>query len=213
MTPRTHNVVSYAGALVILPAVVVARGGLSDVERSAGIVLPVVLWVSHFLRRALESAWLHRYSRPRFPLADALVEYAYYWGFGAWIAWSLARATPAVTLGTWLGVVLFLVGELGNHRCHRMLAALRPTGGDDRPIPHGFLFERVSCPHYFFEITTWVGFALVVRSPAASVFLALGAGILSTWAWQRHRDYRQRFDGRDGVTYPPARRALVPFVF
>jgi len=213
VTPRVHNIVSYVGALVVLPSVVVARGGLSVAERAASLALPVVLWALHFLRRALESLWLHRYSKPRFPLGDALVEYAYYWGFGAWMAWSLSAAPPAIGLASWLGVALFLVGELGNHRCHRMLAALRPTGGNERPIPRGFLFEWISCPHYFFELTTWAGFALVVRSLSAWVFLALGASILGAWAWQRHRDYRQRFDGRDGVHYPRGRRALVPFVF
>lgn len=214
MTPRAHNVLSYTGALLVVPGVAVARGGFGDAERAMGLALPVMLWTTHFLRRALESLWLHRYSKPRFPLGDALFEYVYYWGFGTWIAWSLTAAPPSGGgLRAGLGVALFLVGELGNHRCHRLLAALRPANGDERPIPHGFLFERVSCPHYFFEITTWLGFALVAPALPTVVFLALGTTILGVWGWQRHRDYQRRFDGRDGTRYPPERRAVIPFVF
>jgi very-long-chain enoyl-CoA reductase len=207
--------VSYAGALVALPAVAGARGAFSgDAERAWSLAVPVGLWVAHFLRRTLEALWLHRYSKPRFPLGDALLEYAYYWGFGAWIAWTLSSSPPAAFGSSpWLGGGLFVLGELGNHRCHRLLATLRRPGENARPIPHGFLFEWVSCPHYFFEITTWVGFALLAPSLPTLSFLALGAIILGVWGWQRHRDYRRRFAGGDGPPYPPRRRAVVPFVF
>lgn len=215
MTPRAHNVTSYTGALVVLPAVVAARSATEGLAFTAWqVALPVTLWCAHFARRALEALRLHRYSKPTFPLTDALIEYVYYWGFAVWIGWTLGAA-PSVPLAPhpWLGAAVFATGELGNHRCHRMLAALRPAAGGERPIPHGFLFEWVSCPHYLFEITSWVGFALVAPRYATFGFLLLGSVILCAWAWQRHRDYRRRFDGSAGLEYPPARRALVPFVF
>jgi very-long-chain enoyl-CoA reductase len=215
VTPRAHNVVSYGGALVVLPVVVAARSpahAAAFFEWEVG--LPVALWALHFARRAAEALWLHRYSKATFPWGDALFEYAYYWGFGTWLGWTLAAApAPASAGSACFGTAVFLAGELGNQRCHRLLAALRPAAGSERPIPRGFLFERVSCPHYLFEITSWVGFALVVRSLAALCFLALGAAILSVWSWQRHSDYRRRFDGKNGPEYPRERRALIPFVF
>lgn len=215
MTPRAHNVTSYGGALVVLPAVVAVRSAsVGSTAFSWQVALPVTLWCAHFARRAFEALWLHRYSKPSFPLTDALIEYVYYWGFGFWIGWTLAARSPsAFASHPWLGVAVFLTGELGNHRCHRLLAALRPAAGDERPIPRGFLFEWVSCPHYLFEIASWVGFAIVAPSYATLGFLLLGSAILCTWARQRHRDYRRRFDGSAGPEYPSARRALVPFVF
>lgn len=214
MTPRAHNVTSYAGALVVLPVAVAVRNTTHGPALTWQVALPVVLWVAHFARRAFEALWLHRYSKPSFPWGDALIEYVYYWGFGAWIGWTLgAPASAPFASHVWLGTALFLSGELGNHRCHRLLAALRPAAGSERPIPRGFLFEWVSCPHYLLEITSWVGFALVAPSFATLGFLLLGSGILGAWAFQRHRDYRRRFSGGTDPEYPPTRRALIPFVF
>ena len=76
------------------------------------------------------------------------------------------------------------------------------------------MFERVSSPHYLFEILSWVGFALVTETWAALAFLLVGAGILGAWAHSRHVAYKKDFDGLAGrELYPAARRALIPGVF
>src|SRR6185295_16774726 len=96
------------------------------------------------------------------------------------------------------GGAVFVVAELGNARAHRMLRNLRPEGSKLRVIPRGFLFERVSSPHYLFEILSWVRFALVTQTWAALAFLVVGAGILGSWARVRHAAYYEQFDGREG---------------
>src|SRR4051812_26299429 len=179
MPPRKHNLISYSLALVVFVAVFVARyprGGQASLSTPA--LLGFVMWCLHFARRAAESAWVHRYGKPRVPLGDVLTEYVYYWGFAAWNAVSLTpRHQP--TSVAWLvalGGAVFVGAELGNARAHRMLRELRPAGSTERVIPHGFLFERVSSPHYLFEILSWVGFALVTQTLAACAFLVVGAG-------------------------------------
>jgi very-long-chain enoyl-CoA reductase len=215
MAPRTHNVVSYSVALAVFVAVfcVRARLGLGPVPVA---ILAAVLWAFHFARRAAESAWVHRYTKPSVPLGDVVTEYVYYWGFAAWNAWSLTSVNygePSVWL-VGLGAALFVVAEAGNARAHRMLRDLRPVGTKQRAIPRGFLFERVSCPHYLFEILSWVGFALVTETWAACAFCVVGAGILGAWAHTRHVAYRKAFDGSEGrEKYPEARRALIPGIF
>jgi very-long-chain enoyl-CoA reductase len=207
MTPRFHNLLSYLGALVSLPLAAV----LFRPEPLRPLV--IALWVAHFARRSAEAAFVHRYGKPTFPLQDALIEYAYYWGFGVWIGLS-RTSTSAPEWVTVLGVALFCAAELGNARAHWMLRSLRSTDPSARPIPRGFLFEWVSSPHYLFEILSWVGFYLVTRTLAAACFTALGAIILAFWGTQRHRAYRERFDGQAGrELYPSGRRALLPFVF
>lgn len=67
-----------------------------------------------------------------------------------------------------------------------MLRDLRPAGTTLRVIPRGFLFERVSCPHYSFEICSWIGFALVAQTWSALAFLVVGA----FWARGRTRGTR-----------------------
>jgi len=214
MKPRVHNVVSYTGALLVFAGVFAWRTGELGVSVTAG--LAAALWCLHFVRRAWESAFVHRYSKPRIGPGDYLSEYAYYWGFGAWIAWSNtgraqhARLVPLQLLG----LLLFVLAEAGNAHAHHTLRDLRAPGGRQRQIPRGFLFRRLSCPHYLCEILAWLGFSFVTQTWAALVFTLVGAAILGSWAHTRHAAYRKEFDGQEGrAKYPEQRRALLPFVF
>jgi very-long-chain enoyl-CoA reductase len=173
-----------------------------------------LLWVGHFVRRTLEASFVHRYSGRPVPAGDFLVEYVYYWGFAAWIAWSLrdpAWTLPPLSIAI-LGTATFLLGETGNAWAHLRLRNLRTAVGQtQRSIPRGGLFERVSCPHYLFEITSWIGFLVVTRVLGAAVFLLLGATIVTSYALARHKAYKKDFDGQEGrVLYPVARKAIFP---
>jgi very-long-chain enoyl-CoA reductase len=222
LQPRKHNLLSYGMALVVFASVVMVRfretgdfySSLPSLTTNG--LLGVVMWCYHFGRRSAESAWVHRYSKPSVPLGDVLIEYAYYWGFAAWIAVSLTphEQHPQNEWLTLPGALLFILAERGNARAHHMLRDLRPEGSKARVIPRGFLFERVSSPHYLCEILSWVGFALVVQTWAALAFLVVGAAILASWARARHVAYLKEFDGLDGrEKYPASRRALIPGVF
>jgi len=123
-----------------------------------------------------------------------------------------ARILPAMVQA--LGLLVFVFAEAFNAHAHRLLRDLRAPGGRERQIPRGAVFRRLSCPHYFFEILSWVGFNLVTGTLAGIAFMLVGAGILGAWAHTRHVAYRQEFDGQDGrELYPAERRAIVPFLF
>jgi very-long-chain enoyl-CoA reductase len=206
------------GAALVFVGVALARGENLGANLSAAPVAALLsagLWCFHFARRTLESAFVHRYTKPAVPIGDVLTEYVYYWGFAAWNAvavFSPSYSAPApVQLG--LGVLVFVLAELGNAKSHRMLRELRPEGSVERKIPRGFLFEWVSCPHYLCEIGSWVGFAIVTPTWAAFGFLLVGAGILGAWAHTRHRAYQKDFPSREQGGYPAQRRALLPFIF
>lgn len=214
MRPRVHNVVSYAVTLLVFWTMLYVRARTQPLTATAE--LGAALWTAHFVRRTLESAFVHRYSKPQVAASDYLSEYLYYWGFAAWIAWSLTSpsafaARPGLQA---LGLALFVVAEASNARAHITLRDLRAPGGSERGIPSGSMFELVSCPHYFWEISSWVGFNLVTGTWAGTLFMLLGAGILAAWARTRHQAYRSEFDGQAGRRrYPPTRRALIPFLF
>ncbi|KAG6896690.1 hypothetical protein C0992_006682 [Termitomyces sp. T32_za158] len=103
-------------------------------------------------------------------------------------------------------------------------------------IPHGGLFALVSYPNYLCEWVEWAGFALaaspfphfsplslsisvlrsVIEAPAASfipsltppyIFLLNEVLLMLPRAVRGHQWYRTRF----GPTYPPERRAVIPF--
>ena len=211
MRPRVHNVLSYSVTLLVFWAVLWRAAAPSD-----HALLGAALWTAHFVRRTLESAFVHRYSKPSIGASDYLVEYVYYWGFGAWIAWSLSAPTqrePALALEL-LGLIVFALAELGNASAHRLLRNLRTAGGREKRIPRGFLFEWVSCPHYSCEILSWVGFNLATQTWAGVAFMLVSTGILAAWARARHLAYKEEFSGADGgPVYPAKRRALLPGVF
>lgn len=216
MRPRVHNIVSYTVTLLVFALVFGIRAWLTPAPLPAAAKLAAFLWCVHFARRSSESAWVHRYGKLRVPTGDVVTEYVYYWGFAAWNAVSLTSVSY-VAPPTWLvvvGAALFVLAELGNAKAHHMLRALRPAGSTRRVIPRGFLFERISSPHYLFEILSWLGFALLTGTWAARAFLVVGAGILGSWAHARHVAYRKQFDGLEGrEKYPDSRRALIPRVF
>src|SRR6187549_1744593 len=112
MPPRVHNVVSYTGALLVFWGVLGWRAQTVALAQSA--LAAAGLWSLHFVRRTLESAFVHRYSKPSIGPADYLTEYAYYWGFGAWIAWSVTAAQHATRV-SWQIPGLFFV-SLGRNR-------------------------------------------------------------------------------------------------
>ncbi len=216
MSPRAHNLLSYSMALLVFVAVASVRVARSVEALSFVVAIAAAMWCVHFARRAAESASVHRYGKPAVPWADVVTEYVYYWGFAAWNALSLTSASYRAPSTGWvaLGLGVFVLAELGNAKAHRMLRDLRPAGTTLRVIPRGFLFERVSCPHYLFEILSWVSFVLVAQTWAALAFLVVGAGILASWANTRHLAYRKDFDGSNGrELYPATRRALVPGLF
>jgi very-long-chain enoyl-CoA reductase len=216
MRPRLHNLVSYSLALLVFVVVAGWRASTGASPASLAAEFATALWCLHFARRAFEAGFVHRYGKPRVPLGDVITEYVYYWGFAAWNAWSLFSPSYRPTAPAWLGIggAVFALAELGNAKAHRMLRDLRAPGTSTRVIPRGFLFERVSSPHYLFEILSWVGFAVVAQTWAALAFLVVGAGILGSWANARHVAYRKDFDGAEGREgYPASRRALIPGVF
>jgi very-long-chain enoyl-CoA reductase len=219
--PRVHNVFGYGMTFAVFVGVVAFRAAqVNGSERllQTGWVglLPIGLWCFHFLRRAAESAWVHRYSKSNMPWSALLIEYVYYWGFAFWIAWAITSpiyTAPALPLVV-VGLCLFLLSECGNAAAHLMLRRLRPEGSTQRQLPQGFLFERVSCPNYLFEVMSWVGFTILTWALSSLVFTLTGAAILTAWARERHQAYKSEFDGKDGkALYPEKRKAIFPFLY
>lgn len=92
---------------------------------------------------------------------------------------------------------------------HIQLSKLKKFDGEKKKqLPRSMLFEYVSCPHYLFEIISWLGFALVTQTFASTLFAVAVIAILALWASERHDNYRKGFPN-----YPSSRKRLIPFVF
>ncbi|HEX7499573.1 MAG TPA: DUF1295 domain-containing protein [Polyangia bacterium] len=180
----------------------------------AAAIVFLALWLCHYLYRAfLFPLLLPATSRPM-PLL-VLASGAFFNLVNAYLngRWLFSLAEPRAL--TWLaspefvvGSGLFFFGFSLHVLADRKLRRLRRASGGERVLPRGALFRFVSCPNYLGEIVEWSGFALATWSPGGLLFALWAAANLVPRALHHHRWYREKFPD-----YPPARRAVVPFVF
>mmetsp|Transcript_2573 Transcript_2573/g.9156 ORF Transcript_2573/g.9156 Transcript_2573/m.9156 type:complete len:298 (-) Transcript_2573:39-932(-) len=206
-------VLEYLGPLVIYPLLYLQPSLIYGAHSSSG-PLPVqtimcALYVFHFLKREFETLFVHRFGTSTMPLRNLFKNCGYYWLNSLLLAYFCNHPlyTPASLPVQYVGIALFIVGELGNLHAHFVLRGLRKPGSTERNIPRGGLFELVSCANYFYEILAWTAFALLSQTVVAWLFMLQGAGQQWVWAKQKHARYRKEF-----TDYPRGRKALVPFL-
>ncbi|KAL4145911.1 hypothetical protein PRNP1_011784 [Phytophthora ramorum] len=215
---RTVFVAEYLGPLLFVlgyaarPAFIYGPGANAQ-PLSSTALLGVACWTLHFLKRELETFFVHRFSRPTMPLRNLFKNCLYYWSFGAVVGYPLCHpeyAGPTSTLQVQAGLALMGLAELLNLSVHVQLRNLRPAeGSKERPVPMGPLFALVSCPNYTFEVLGWVGFSLFTQVGASYVFTLVGFLQMADWAVKKHRGYIKTY----GDKYKKLRRkAIVPFI-
>lgn len=187
----------------ILALYLSARDYLPNTNPIQWTVLAVV--TIHFVKRVSESLFVHRYSKPSGSLPTFLVASLY--STAAFVIGWLNRAPiPAVDVGFILGILFFVIGIAGNFYHHKLLADLRKNSFDYF-IPKGGWFEYVVCPHYLFEIITWLGFAMLSRHLAVWLILLFVIGYLTARGLRTLEWYRQNFS-----SFPKDRKAILPFI-
>jgi len=152
----------------------------------------------------LETLYLFKFDpSATVPLADSIQEFAYYYGFGLWIAGrtsdvNTTNLTWAFILGAWIGC------EYCNFVCHRTLAGLKRRKDGKKTRPEGnVLFSRSSCPHYFFEISSWFLFNFLTGfTLPGCLFMSVGAIIMTCWAVKRHEGYGDDEEGKQTPLFP-----------
>ncbi|KAL9003608.1 MAG: hypothetical protein Q9188_003542 [Gyalolechia gomerana] len=174
--------------------------------------LSCALITLHFLKRELETLFVHRFSSATMPLFNLFKNSAHYWLLaGLNIAFFTYRpSSPAAGESnpyiTWPAVLLFVVGELGNLNTHIVLRNLRPANRNERGIPKGLGFGIVTCPNYMFETMAWVGITVVTWSWSSVLFAAVAMAQMGIWAGKREGRYRREFGGK----YRKKRWVMVP---
>ncbi|CAK9225292.1 unnamed protein product [Sphagnum troendelagicum] len=170
-------------------------------------------WCFHYAKREFETFFIHRFSHATSPLANVYRNCAYYWVFGALIAYFVNHPlyTPVSREQMYIGFAIEAVSQISNFYCHIILKNLRsPDGKGGYQIPSGFLFNYVTCANYTTEIWQWIGFNIATQSLAGYLFLGAAGYIMSVWALQKHKRLRQTFDGKEGRAKYPRRWVIMP---
>ncbi|GAB4814030.1 hypothetical protein N2152v2_001076 [Parachlorella kessleri] len=174
--------------------------------------LALCYWSLHYVKRILETFFLHKFNSSTMPLFNLFKNCSYYWGFAAFVSYFVNHPlyTPPPLTQTHAALAFSLLCQLANLRCHVILSNLRPAGTKGIGLPRGFLFNIISCPNYTAEILGWVGFTIATQALPAGIFTLVGAAQMAVWAAGKHRRLKKTFDGKDGRPKYPRRWVMLP---
>jgi len=172
-------------------------------------------WSIHYIKRILETIFVHRFSHATMPMRNLFKNCIYYWGFTAYVAYHVNHPlfTSPCMSQVFIALGAFLISELGNFSIHVNLRNLRPPGTNVRKIPVSdsnpltSLFNFVSCPNYTYEFLAWLSFSVMTQCLPAYFFAAAGMVQMSIWAIGKHKNYKKEFKD-----YPKQRKAIIPFI-
>lgn len=187
----------------LLAALIFSIPYIQNPQPTQALLLGMIAF--HFTKRILESLLLHKYSGP-VELFSTIVISAYYSLIAGTVSYLNSRQFATLDNLFVLGIILFIVGEIGNFYHHLILARLR-RDTKEYIIPQGGLFKYVSCPHYLFEIIAWIGIFFTSRQLFALLALIGICGYLVARSLKTLRWYQEKF-----TDYPKSHKALIPFV-
>ncbi|KAI1635633.1 3-oxo-5-alpha-steroid 4-dehydrogenase-domain-containing protein [Biscogniauxia mediterranea] len=198
----------------LVPTPVLPAGELSTTQKTAFAMI-----MAHFVKRELETLFVHKFSANTMPAAYIFRNSFFYWVFAGLLGAAeiyapfspaaladTAAASPTSALLSKVGIALFVIGELCNFHVHYYLSTLRKPGETARKIPTGLGFNLVTCPNYMFEIIAWIGVILVTRSPSLGLFITIGSYFMYTWGWGKEKAYRKQFADK----YKKKRFVILP---
>ncbi|TGL58111.1 DUF1295 domain-containing protein [Leptospira ognonensis] len=176
-------------------------------------LLLLFVFVFHFGKRCLEVIFLHQFSGKIGLIGVIIITFAYT-NIGILLGKNheqmqfLSEVSPTSTFSI-LGIIIFFFGQAGNLYHHILLRRLRNSRGDKNYlIPNSGLFQLVVCPHYFFELISWLGIAILSRHWETYVVFFVMTCYLSGRSARTRDWYREKFSD-----FPSNRKRIVPFVF
>ena len=179
-------------------------------------VMTMVVVVAHFVKRELETMFVHRFSAATMPVRNIFKNSAHYWilsgaNMAGWVFASVSSAAkPANQAILFAGIFLYAVGEFFNMQVHLTLRGLRSSGGTERGIPQGWLFELVTCPNYLTESVSWLGVYLISGfNWSVLVFIVASVWQMREWAMKKEKRYRKEF----GDGYKKKHYTMLPGLF
>eukprot|EP00884_Botryococcus_braunii_P018596 jgi/Botrbrau1/541/Bobra.0010s0016.1 len=187
-------------------------------EKSVVQQLALAYWVFHYVKRILETFFVHKFSHATMPLRNLMKNCSYYWGFAALVSYFINHPlyTSPSAERAYVCFSLALICQLLNWRAHVVLANLRPAGKTTGyAIPRGFPFDgfNVTCANYTFEIFGWILFSIATQTITGFLFVTAGGLQMAQWAQGKHARLKKIFNGKDGNEKYPNRWIMLPPVW
>ena len=171
-----------------------------------------IFWLMHYLHRTFIYSQIQSGRNKPYPLILVLMAFIFNClngfvnGFGIFNL----REYDTEWLLSWQfisGSLIFICGFVINKISDEKLRHFRMESPSEYIIPHGWLFNYISSPHYFGEIIEWGGWALMTFSlPGLAFFLFTFANLFPR-AISSHNWYKQNFPA-----YPAGRKAIIPLL-
>ena len=198
--------------------------------------LASILCFIHFVKRLFEIKYLHSFEGSKvMPIAVSHLMSIYFL-IHSTIVCLLSVTNPSMA-SMIIGTCLFVIGEIGNFYHHYLLAKLRTTSessssmlrsssessvssmtGKERQkadsnsyvLPTGGFFDYVLSAHYFFEIITWIGMAIIAQHVNVWFTVIIIVGYLSQRAKHQYEWYEQK-----GMISQEQKKkyVIIPFVY
>lgn len=175
------------------------------------------LFLYHYFQRSFIFPMLIK-GRSRMPLAIILCGIVFNlvnaYMIGGWLFYVSA---PGTYPDSWLlspcfiaGTLVFVAGNVINLHSDYIIRHLRRPGDTRHYIPRGGMFRYVTSANYFGELIEWTGYAILIWSLPAAVFVLWTFANLAPRARSLHARYESEF----GDEYTALRRRyLLPFIY
>lgn len=207
---RTVYLVEYLGPTLCHPLFYFLRPHLAKIDpflyKGADkvpltLVQNICFWMLflHFVKRELETAFLHKFSANTMPAFNIVKNSAYYWLSAGLLAAAFIyspksyAARSELGLLDYIGIAMYVLGELANFVVHKHLAGLRRPGTTEKGIPSCIGSSLVTCPNYMFEIIAWIGMVIVSREWSVALSIAIGTSYMMSWSRDKEKALRQTF--------------------
>ena len=191
---RFAQLLEYVPCILIWPIVYWIMGA----EKTQYNNLLTIMWVAHYCKRSFEVCFVHIFSNKTLPIFAVLESCSfknclYYWTFAICQAYFGLRTHEYCDKLIIPGLIVFVLGELGNGYSHLRLRMLRPKGSHLHYKPHGFLFDSITCPNYTCEIMSWIGFAMISQTVVSILFPICGGSQMFIWADDKRKKLGEEF--------------------
>uniref|UniRef100_A0A8C4Y7K4 3-oxo-5-alpha-steroid 4-dehydrogenase C-terminal domain-containing protein n=1 Tax=Gopherus evgoodei TaxID=1825980 RepID=A0A8C4Y7K4_9SAUR len=169
----------------------------------------------HYIKRLIETIFVHRFSHGTMPLRRSIKNCFYYWGFAAWLAYYINHPLYTPPLESLFSQVYLAhlfnrqiwIVFIANYMVHRSVRSKIRKIPYPTKNPFTWLFFFVTCPNYTYEVGAWISFTIMTQCVPVGLFTFLCFIQMTVWAKDKHYTYVREFKD-----YPSLRMPIIPFL-